>query len=498
MTTMKKILFSVLLLMGACMEAAAQTEDKTVVIVSDWHLSDARSFDANNYYAWTNKNRDRIVNFLNKLYANPSSCDVLVLNGDIFELWRTPTNVCMVADEQGKLLDDVQYLLRIKEQNADIFAALQKLHDAGKEIVYLPGNHDLTISKEDMEAAFPGLFTNAFDTPGTGLYEPFGPNSVVAIEHGSRYDYFNAPYPHGEMGTANVRSDALLPPGYFTSKLGASATVYKAAQQRKKTRGLINATETDEGNRTLVSSFWNAIHVGVGAPDFNVSTCIDGVGDENHPVYKWEEYAVTETNNPVLYADSWTIKNWKKRCEYNKVPVEIPLSTGLLTGIFHDYTTNLAFTQRLCNPKLPTLICVFAHTHSKLVETRHDALKGDVVYLNDGTWVDEMEYSTYGVIRYTAATRQYEIQVRKYGRDDTDSMLDCRYLYVPENYLLCHSDGSIEFQAKAELVESGANGIGGIKESENIKPVQKVLEEGQIYILRDGSRYNVAGQQMAK
>lgn len=453
----------------AAMSTQAQTADKTIIITSDWHLSDSRSFDADCYYAWTDKNQERILLLLNDLAARKDQWDVLALDGDIFELWRTPVDRYMTADAQGNVIDDVKYLGRIKEWNKSIFTALEQLRADGKEIVYTPGNHDLTVSKEDVETAFPGLFTCAYDAPGTGIYEPFGEGTAVAIEHGNRYEYFNAPYQHGEFGTVGVESTALLAPGYFTSKLGASATVADTGiQAAKAAKAAAKDTEEEEFesdgfNRMYLASIWNAIRAGVGSPSFNVKTRIDGIGTAEWDSCRWQDYAVSATNNPLLFKDSWTVENWKKRQQLNKVPVYIPLKTSLLSAFLPDVYDELAYTERLCNTELPTLICVWGHSHDKRLTSRHDPVKGDVIYLNDGAWVDKTKVVTYGVIRYTAANRQYAVELRKYEADGNDALIDCKYLYVPENNATRLPDGTWQFRAKAMLVDGDATDISDVQ-----------------------------------
>lgn len=484
---MKKIILTTILAAATMMGASAQTADKTVVITSDWHLSDARSFDTNCYYAWTDKNQSRILSHLNQLKADRDQWDVLVLNGDIFEFWRSPVDRYMVADADGNVLNDVEYLGLIRQQNAAIFEVLEQLHADGKEIVYLPGNHDVTVSAKDIESAFPGLFTCSFDTEGTGIYEPFGTNTAVAIEHGNRYEYFNAPYQHGVFGSSNTESTSLLPPGYFTSKLGATATVY--GQSLKSIVSSVRARQTDAtgsddndaDNRTYLASLWNAVRAGAGSPSYTVKTRIDGVGTVECDSCKWSDYAVSQTNNPSLFKDSWTVENWKKRCELNKVPVYLPLQTSLLSAAFSDTFDELAYTERLTNTALPTLICVWGHSHVKVLTTRHDATKGDVVYLNEGAWVDDTRVCTYGVIRYTAAAHRYAVELRQYDADGSDRLLDCRYLYVPENNVKSLPDGTLQFESKAVLLDDA-----------DVTGIQQITENAT-----EGARYNLQGQRLA-
>jgi len=465
---MNKILLTTIFAAASIMGAAAQTTstnsaqdaDKSVIVTSDWHLSDARSMDPSCYYAWTDDNYPRIVHFLRNLTDKKDSWDALVLNGDIFEFWRTPVDKLMVADAEGNVITDVQYLLKIKENYPAVFDLLEGLRKDGKEIVYLPGNHDLTVSEDDINGAFPGLFTCCFDTKGTGIYEPFGETSSIAIEHGNRYEYFNAPYQHGEFGTEGVSKDALLPPGYFTSKLGASATVAKPSTRREMARiyGTIDdKEETDAINRSRIAGVWNAIHAGVGSPSFEVKMMIDGIGTADKSTCIWSDYAVSETNPTTLFKDSWTVDNWKKRCELNKVPLPLSFATGIASAFVHETFDDLAFQQRLFNPALPTLICVFGHSHSKLLQTRHDDVKGDVVYLNDGAWVDGK--NSYGIIRYSSARKLYTIELREVGAEGGDTMIDCRYLYVPEGNANRLADGSLQFCAKAKLVDADATDI---------------------------------------
>lgn len=505
---MKKIILSMLFAAAAFMGVTAQTTDKTIVITSDWHLSDARSYDANCYYAWTDLFQGRILDFLNMLSDKKDTWDELVLDGDIFEFWRSPVDKFMTADEDGKVLDDVEYLKRIKKNNAQIFDALEVLHNEGKKIVYLPGNHDLNVSQAELEKVFDGLFDYAFDTDATGIYEPFGEGSPVVIEHGSRYEYFNSPYPHGGLGTADetkygplgtvtVESTSTLPPGYFTAEIDASATVLQntakaLAAKAKNSLELTAATEeeTDSGNYSLISLFWEAIHAGRDIPSYTVKTRIDGIGTAQYDSCVWKNYAVFGKNNPRLFPDSWKVDNWKKRCELNKVPVYIPFPKALLASGFMAEYDNVAFYERLQTDKVPSLICVWGHSHKKQLITRHDANKGDVLYLNDGAWVDGAGTCNYGVIRYTADNHQYAVELRQFDSDSpkhssgttrtTDAVIkdilyDCRYIYVPENNSTKLSDGTWQFNAKAVLLDPEITGINEISNGNTAETSKKAI-----------------------
>lgn len=493
---MKKLSI-IICFLAAYLGMSAQTEDKTVIVVSDWHLSDYRSMEPGHFYATTVSNVALIVQFINNIIDGKMECDVLVLNGDIFELWRTPADVFMIADESSRILTDAEYLLKIRECNEVVFSALEKLRKSGVDIVYLPGNHDMQISESDLETAFPGLFSTSYDTRATGIYEPFGPGSAVAIEHGNRYEYFNAPYPHGKLGPDNVEEYSVLAPGYFVTKLSATAAVYSQMQAKAKKslysyKAGTDETENDSTNRAMVMSFWNAIHAGIGSPFFTVRARTDGVGNEENPECRWEDYAVSMTNNPSLFPYSWTEENWNKRCELNNVPKAVPFADAMLSAVFYDYTTEWAFSQRLSNRELPTLICVFGHTHKASLATRHEDVKGDVIYLNEGQWVDEMNTCTFGVIHYSADMHQYSVELRHFTSDCKNVLDDCRYLYVPDNNVMRSTDGELVFKAKSMLTD-GTSDIRNIVSVQDAHTVKRLID-GKIVIMRNGVPYRVTGQ----
>ena len=75
-------ILSIALLLGGLNAGAQESmSSKTVVIASDWHLSDIRSVEGG--WSLTERNQVRIEKFLHHLEDTKDAWDVLVLNGYI-------------------------------------------------------------------------------------------------------------------------------------------------------------------------------------------------------------------------------------------------------------------------------------------------------------------------------------------------------------------------------------------------------------------------------
>ena len=96
--------------------------------------------------------------------------------------------------------------------NQGIFDVLNGIIADGKiKVTYIPGNHDMGLKAEHIDIAMPGV-NQARDSEekyGVGTYHPDG-YPQIAIEHGHRYDFFNAITPNANESEA---PGATIPPG---------------------------------------------------------------------------------------------------------------------------------------------------------------------------------------------------------------------------------------------------------------------------------------------
>lgn len=159
--------------------------DKKVLVISDVHLSDQRAVDGG--WAWFNERRSQFIAFLHSVASKSDEIGTLVVAGDLFDEWVAPMYVSPYQNLNGEeVRTESEHFQVLVRDNADVLDAFRQVRNAGIELVYVPGNHDLTCTKEDFDTYLPGLFTQARDAFGVGRYTPKGMPEVV-IEHGHRY-----------------------------------------------------------------------------------------------------------------------------------------------------------------------------------------------------------------------------------------------------------------------------------------------------------------------
>ena len=511
----KTLLFLSMLLMAFSTTVAAdEQKELTVVITSDWHIGDARS--AKLGWSSVTKNNARIAKFLQSLYDTKDDWDVLVLNGDIFEFWRSPADTYMQADEDGNIMSTADYIKQIVAYNKSVFDNLQALRDAGKEIIYLNGNHDMSLTTTDIEEALPGLFNLQYvtaDAPGLGLYEPA---QNLAIEHGHRYEYFNAPDPLVRRNLSSLPETFNVASGMFITKIDATKAQSnanaaqtkeasaKAARCQALRQQLIdfidksdNATAaTDDDatisqNKTTLMMAWAFIAAFEGinpqSQDLSMKVGLAGCNE----TLTWDYYFpdISKQTGGKLYDNSWLPSVWEERCKLNKTPSTPNFMVSVAAAEAWELCDSFAIKQRLINPQLPTAVCVFGHTHEKIVRQHTDPVKGDVLYLNIGAWLDNVTTTNYGVVKYSPAsglqqTNDYTVALWQFDEDGTATEKDKRIVHVPTDYATQNSDGTWTLSGKKAYIDV----VTEISEAENTAPSLRQQTTGT---------YNLAGQRVS-
>ncbi|MBE5969021.1 MAG: hypothetical protein E7242_02190 [Lachnospiraceae bacterium] len=175
------------------------------VIISDLHLG------IDDKYAETIKNRPLLVSFLEKL-INEKEIDELVINGDFFDQWVLPADYDCPEDTDA-------FYKACAKNNEEVMDAFKALMKAGIKLVYIPGNHDMTMSAETLDAILPGI-VQAREGAGLGSYRT-GERGEVLIEHSHRYELFCAPDCLSNKEFMEY-GEPILPLGFFFSKIGMS------------------------------------------------------------------------------------------------------------------------------------------------------------------------------------------------------------------------------------------------------------------------------------
>ncbi|MFA7119820.1 MAG: metallophosphoesterase, partial [Sphaerochaetaceae bacterium] len=152
------------------------TADK-IVVVSDIHLG------VDDKFSEDVKNRSLFMEFLQRL-EKTSDVRELVIAGDFLDEWFLPLNY-------PKYKDSSSFYRQVIKTNQMVIDQLNDLMEKGIKVVYVVGNHDMTLDSDVLSEAMPKL-VQARDAEGLGTYIT-GDRSEIVIEHGHRYDVFSAP-----------------------------------------------------------------------------------------------------------------------------------------------------------------------------------------------------------------------------------------------------------------------------------------------------------------
>ena len=351
---------------------AGDTRDK-IIVLSDLHtgFEDA--------YAEILENRPYLIEFMHRIAATSDVREV-VLNGDIFDEWFLPLS--FIETDRG------DFYRKNIENNKDLVDAFKEVMDAGIKLVYVVGNHDMSINTHYVAEAIPGMEVCS-ELPGVGLYRTGDRNEIV-IEHGHRYDVFSAPDTITNAHLTN--GPTMFPPGYFYARFAAD-WVLKGKPAYTAERPVIE-TVPDHVNdpdqfgayayyRTMESVFRKIIPTD-GFEEKLLDLRIDGYYDtysiqDLYPVLN-EEGIITA---PVLFPHYQ--RTWEERQKANGVKVHSSFAVASLGALDSTYFESQARAQfEVDNAQSDTSIVLFGHTH---IPYFSDYGNGHY-YVNTGTWID--------------------------------------------------------------------------------------------------------------
>ncbi|MFA5113041.1 MAG: metallophosphoesterase [Candidatus Margulisiibacteriota bacterium] len=327
------------------------------VVISDIHMGEERAADAG--YCWFTENSSLLAGFLDEL-AGSAQVKTLVIGGDFFDEWIVP-----MATEpfQSGVTSNEGYFLSVAAAplNREIIAKLNAIADGGSiEVVYVPGNHDMLLTEAIMKKIIPNIVW-AGTGAGMGAYWPAGD---IAIEHGHRYDFFNAPDPL-------TRAGSLIPPGYFISRVYATKTAAEGVVVEPAAPG---ATDLE------FYAAWEIAIAAIGVHDLDkdakiIKTGIDGYTADMSVNGARDNYAATIGSN------------WEQRQASNEVYSKMSETSAILAGSGIGWWGNLeepAVTQYLLPGRAK--IVVFGHSHKAMI--KKNLLTLYRIYANTGTWID--------------------------------------------------------------------------------------------------------------
>jgi UDP-2,3-diacylglucosamine pyrophosphatase LpxH len=164
------------------------------IVMSDHHISNCAP------YSWCSEEElSSLCDLLERESSNPD-VEEIVLLGDLFDFWLYPVDVVPLTAAQ------------IIDSNPRLVKALKQCVEKLPNVYYIPGNHDMEITQEDLTPFCAGEKT--LRLVPFEQYNALHPGRH--FEHGNAVDMFNAP---------DNADDTIgrLPLGFFITRLVASA-----------------------------------------------------------------------------------------------------------------------------------------------------------------------------------------------------------------------------------------------------------------------------------
>ncbi len=346
--------------------------NKTVVI-SDLHLG------IDDAYTETLANRPYLIEFLQRLQTTKDVSE-LVIAGDFLDEWYLPVY-------HPSYTDETQFYKDVIANNQGVIDELNNVTDSGIKLVYVPGNHDMTLEAEVLQEAIPKI-EQARDADGLGTYCTGDRNEIV-IEHGHRYDVFSAP---DTVTNAELcgNDETIFPAGYFYARYAATWVLEGRPQVEKNLPVVTNVpeqTDTDQYGAyiyySLLKNISQRMTPNEGLEEKIFDLHIAGFDD----AYTYLDFYPTEQADGTISAPTLfrnIQRTWDERQSVNKVKVKNAFLEAVSGTLDWSYFAQQAKMQYIDNPDENVEIVVFGHTHVPALQSYGDG----AYYINSGTWVD--------------------------------------------------------------------------------------------------------------
>lgn len=321
--------------------------EKKKIYLSDVHMGAEKNSDCKYDYNWLGQaEADNFAGFLNYLNSQDDVEEIILL-GDTMDNWVCPIDV--VPPTFDEILD--------AGHNQNLVCNLRALTE-NKRVIYMPGNHDMQVTKEVLQQAkyFPKIVYG-----GTAFNKSRFRTSRLLAEHGSSYAMFNSPDPINDPR-------ARLPLGYFISRVAAT-----------------KAARTGDAKR----HFW-----------IYIDDLLELLGPQKHPQSIFE--AVMEEAN--IREDAQIIIGTEDRTpKGTPIPITVKVVKEKYANLYEQweshYGKGMAFKAVMAeigylgdfadnlSKKGDTNIVIFGHSHDSELD-KDSWFVDDRIYANCGAWCD--------------------------------------------------------------------------------------------------------------
>ncbi len=371
------------------------------IFISDIHMGDEESIsplEANGLYpyCWFYGERPQMLaDFLQLMLKDPGVKDIVIL-GDLFDEWVYPTQL----DPAPPLPDTQFHRIAKAKQNIPVIESLKAVAaNPDVNLVYVPGNHDMLLTKDILTDIIPGI-----DYRGTALGKGAYIEDGIAAEHGSYYCLFNAPdsYSH---------PDHNLPLGFFVSR-AVTENVAKTGAQPNYLEILAQFIPRFHGFSDLGREVYAAITAASGLDE---NSLVKMGGIDGYP----ESVKVSQV-------ESWfanLYEQWDDNMRNNVAKEEALVND---CGILYAAATTQYFEKK-GKPE----IVLFGHTHMYTIhglslnieeelspsELTKSEIPCQYIYANTGTWTNAKKRCTFVETQLDENTKIHYVRVKEYTKD---------------------------------------------------------------------------------
>ncbi|MCP4146606.1 MAG: hypothetical protein GY757_02550 [bacterium] len=374
------------------------------IFISDLHMGDKRSNapgEGLHRYVWLYEPRTTMLaNFLQSVYNSDDVKEVIIL-GDLFDQWVFPTNFTPPSYSD----------IANAPLNVNIVKALKDIagHDEMK-LYYVPGNHDMLISKKELSEIIPNIeltfFNDKNDWPkkGEGVYR----GDAIAAEHGNMYTLFCAPDTWDFKG-------GILPVGFFISRVVAS----KKALYGK-------GTDTIDIIEKFIKAFFKEKYL---AKDVFEAIAEDAKLKSPEIITDLDNKPSPMTVDQVGNSYKNSFEEWGKHT---------PTGLSSISGVICEAT---GLAEDACKEyfrKDETKIVVMGHTHkwkldgyigeSYVPDSPFEFIPCSHIYANSGTWINSHKMATYVETEIDRDEKRHYVRVFKYTENNEKKKLKERYI----------------------------------------------------------------------
>ena len=355
-----------------------------IVIVSDMHLG------ADSAYAECNKNVGPLAKLLQQIRVS-ANVKELVIAGDLIDEWFVPATT---DTYNGK--DQSDFVNRVAVTNKAVFDVLnQIIQDGIIKVIYVPGNHDLTITAENISLILPGISQARDNKLGLGTYSP-ADFPQIAIEHGHRYNFFCAPDPFSNQ---DIAPGTIMPPGYFFTRM-AALHVKQKCEKSGDDLPVVTPNASGDENQQLAYKYWQnwawSINMLPVTNMFNEKIFVTNVNGFTK-TYSIDDLLPFQTT-PGGFIDMKLFedieKQWEDRQNYNNVAIPNKTDRSIDSVATSSETDYQAQVQYFLNSASDKRIVVFGHTHDPKIISSLNYNNQKSIYANSGTWIDSNPLKT--------------------------------------------------------------------------------------------------------